>query len=346
MEKFEILIIGAGPAGLRAAKVLAQAGKKVLVLERNSVVGPKICAGGAFSKIFQQGIPEDLIERKFNLIKTHLSGRTYEIKSSKDYLLSTVDRRNLGQWMAKEAERAGAKILTESQVISIEKDRVNLKNNQVFYFDYLIGADGGTSLVRKHLNLPLKFALCYQYTLPQYFENLEVFYEPDLFGVGYGWIFPHKNWTKIGCGSDLKFHNGNQLKENFHFWLKKMGINYQGAELEGHIINYNYRGYQFGNIFLIGEAAGFVAGLSGAGIYPGIISGQEIAKKILNAKYRPKITLMLASQKLQEKLLDILNLNKLLMKCFIKVMALYLYLSTGFFNLFKKLLPKKYNGKF
>ena len=73
MEKFEIIIIGAGPTGLRVAKILAEAGKKVLVLEKNSVIGPKICAGGASPKVFQQGIPEDLIERKFNSIKIHFA---------------------------------------------------------------------------------------------------------------------------------------------------------------------------------------------------------------------------------------------------------------------------------
>lgn len=347
MEKFEVIIIGAGPAGLRAAKVLASAGKKVLVLEKNSVVGPKICAGGAFSAVYKEGIPEDLIGRKFNLIKLHLSGRTYEIKGKGDYLLSTLDRGGLGQWMAKEAEKSGAKILTNSQVISIERSeamagdrspqgKVVLKNGQIFYFDYLIGADGGSSLVRNYLKLPIKFALCYQYTLPQHFENLEVFYDSELFGAGYAWIFPHRNSTKIGCGSDLKFHNGNKLKENFHSWLKNKGINYQGAELEGHIINYNYRGYQFQNMFLIGEAAGFVSGLSGAGIYAGLISGQEIVKKILNPKYRPKIALMLTSQKLQEKLLDFLNLNQRMTKYLIQIIVFYFFFSNRFFNLFKK----------
>lgn len=335
-EKFEAVVIGAGPAGLRAAKILAEAGKKVIVLERNSSVGPKICAGGAFDKVYKEGIPEDLIERKFTSLKIHLGGRVHEIKTNQGYLLTTVDRGNLGQWMAKEAERAGAKILTDSQVVSLQKDRVILKNNKEIYFDYLIGADGGTSLVRKHLNLPLKFALCYQYTIPGRFERLEVFYEPKLFGAGYGWIFPHKNWAKVGCGSDLKFHNGNQLKENFHSWLKKERINYEGAELEGHIINYNYLGHKFGNVFLVGEAAGFVSGLSGAGIYAGIISGQEIARQIINQKYRPKITLMLASQKLQEKVLDVINLNETLTKIFIEIMTLYLVVSTAFFNFFKK----------
>ena len=120
-----------------------------------------------------------------------------------------------------------------------------------------------------------------------------------------------------------------------------MGINYDGAKLEGQIINYEYRGYRFGNMFLIGEAAGFVSGLSGAGIYPGLISGQEIARKILNSKYRPKITPMLISQKLQEKVLDVLNLNQTLLKYFIKIMILYLFFSNLFLNLFKNPFSKR-----
>jgi len=334
MGKYEIVIVGAGPAGLRAAKVLAEAGKKVLILEKNPVIGSKICAGGAFPKIFQLGIPEDLIERKFNLIKIHLAKRTFEIKNQ-DYLLATIDRKELGQWMAREAEKAGAKILTNSKVERVEKDRVILKNNQIIYFDYLIGADGGLSTVRKFLNLPIRFALTFQYTLPQYFENLEIFYQPKLFGAGYAWIFPHKNSTKIGCGDNLKFFSGEKLRENFHSWLRKMKINYEGEKLEGAIINYDYRGYQFGNIFLIGEAAGFVSGLTGGGIYQALVSGQEIAKKILNPNYRPKINLMLLSQRIQKKILNIMELDQNLTSLFQEILTLGFSLEVKFFNLFK-----------
>ncbi len=347
MEKYEVVIVGAGPAGLRAAKILAEAGKRVIVLEKNPVIGPKICAGGVFSKVFQLGIPEDLIERKFYSVKIHLPGKTYEIKS-RDYLLSTVDRENLGQWLAKEAENAGAKILTKSFVSKIEKEKVILRTGQVFYFDYLVGADGGNSAVRKYLKLPVKFALTFQYTSPQYFKDLEIFYDTDLFGAGYGWIFPYKKWTKIGCGSDLKLQTSaatpfspSQLRKNFEQWLAKMKINCQGAKLESLIISYHYQGHQFGNMFLIGEAAGFVSGLSGSGIYSGLISGQEIAKKILNKKYRPKIFLMLASQKLQEKILEIINANRFLMNCFIRLLAAALFLNAGFFNLLRRFSAKR-----
>lgn len=340
MEKYDVVIIGAGPAGLRAAKVISQGGKKVIVLEKKSVIGKKVCAGGAFPKIFQLGIPEDLIERKFNSYKIHLPWHTIEIKGN-DFVLATVEREKLGQYMAREAQKAGAKVLTSAEVKSIEKDRVILKNGKSIYFDYLIGADGGPSLVRRYLNLPLKFALTFQYIVPQFFENLEVFYDPKLFGAGYAWIFPYRNYARIGCGSDLHFQTGEQLRKNFHFWLRKMKINFEGKNLEGAIINYNYLGYQFDNIFLVGEAAGFVSGLSGAGIYSALISSQEIAKKILNQKYKPKIGSMLFSQKIQEKLLWIMDLNQDLALFFEELVVIGLFLETEFFNLIARLFPKK-----
>jgi geranylgeranyl reductase len=336
VEKFEVAIIGGGPAGLMAAKTLAEAGKKVIVLEKNQIIGRKVCAGGVFPAVFKLGIPQNLIERKFYSIRFHLPWHKMEIRS-KNFLLATINRENLGQWVAREAEKVGAEILTNSEVKIIGKDYIILKDRRSIYFDYLIGADGGSSLVRSYLNLPLKLAIAFQYTLPKSFESLEIFYDPKLFGSGYAWIFPHKNWVKIGCGSDLKFQNGNKLRENFHHWLRKMKINIEGQKLEGAIINYDYRGYQFGNMFLIGEAAGFVSGLSGAGIYPALISGQEIAKKILNPNYKPKINSILLSHKIQEGILRIMEFNQKLTLFFQEILILGFFFKVKFSSLLNKL---------
>ena len=48
MEHHEVVVVGAGPAGLKAAELLGKAGKDVLVIEKNKEerIGDKPCAGG------------------------------------------------------------------------------------------------------------------------------------------------------------------------------------------------------------------------------------------------------------------------------------------------------------
>jgi len=67
MKAYDVIIIGAGPAGLICAKTLALAGKEVLVLEKNDVIGPKICAGGLTTKDLKIGIPA-LMGTNFNKV--------------------------------------------------------------------------------------------------------------------------------------------------------------------------------------------------------------------------------------------------------------------------------------
>jgi geranylgeranyl reductase len=132
------------------------------------------------------------------------------------------------------------------------------------------------------------------------FKDLEVFFEPALFGSGYAWIFPHNNFVSIGCATDLK--SQLNLFKNFHYWLKKMKIEINPAELESFPINFDYRGFKFGNIFLVGDAAGFASGLTGEGIYAAILSGKEVARKILNPNYNfPEMKKLLKKKFLEER---------------------------------------------
>jgi len=62
MEKFDAVIVGAGPGGLKCAEILAKNGKSVLVLEKNDTIGRKICAAGITLKAMRYGIPEELLE--------------------------------------------------------------------------------------------------------------------------------------------------------------------------------------------------------------------------------------------------------------------------------------------
>ena len=50
MEYFDVIIIGAGPAGLKCAEVLGNSKFSVLLLEKNAEIGVKVCAGGFLVK--------------------------------------------------------------------------------------------------------------------------------------------------------------------------------------------------------------------------------------------------------------------------------------------------------
>ncbi|MBE0428182.1 MAG: FAD-dependent monooxygenase [Nitrospirae bacterium] len=65
MEKYDTIIVSAGPAGLRAARVLAEAGKNVLVLEKNRAIGQTICAGGLTAKDMDF-VPKNIVDAEFN----------------------------------------------------------------------------------------------------------------------------------------------------------------------------------------------------------------------------------------------------------------------------------------
>ena len=65
MNHYHVIIVGAGPAGLICAETLSQSNLSVLVLEKNSVFGDKICAGGLTRKdLALLDVPDEIIEHK------------------------------------------------------------------------------------------------------------------------------------------------------------------------------------------------------------------------------------------------------------------------------------------
>jgi len=305
MEKFDVVIVGAGPAGLRAAEILAENGKKVVVFEKKPIVGPKVCAGGLSYKVFRLGVPISLAGRIFHSIKVHSAEKTTECKSTGDkFLVATVDRGKLGQWMAEQARKQGAEIRTNSAVIEIKENYIILEGGKTVGFDYLIGADGSMSLVRNFLNLCAKdIWITIQYKVPELFDDLEIFFDKKLFGYGYAWIFPHKNHTFIGTGVKLNSPQAKRIRENLHYLLEKRNIDVSKSKLESFSLNCGYRGFDFGNIFLVGGAGGFTLNISGEGIYSAIVSGEEVARKILNPSYDcPKIKTLLKHKVIKEKI--------------------------------------------
>jgi len=152
MDNFHTVIIGAGPAGLQCAAILAEYGRRVVVLERRAAVGFKVCAGGIPGHALQSlRLPPELIEESFLAQHIYTPWQRAVLKASEP-IISTVNRQKLGCWMLQQARDKGAVVLDNHLVTGIDKSHVRLKNRKIGY-QYLVGADGSSSLVRRHLNI-------------------------------------------------------------------------------------------------------------------------------------------------------------------------------------------------
>lgn len=283
---YDVIIVGAGPAGLSCAAKLAQNGINTLVIERNSEIGPKVCAGGITWSGLIKIIPQNLIERTFP--SQYITTRFQNLRvDDTNPIIATVNRKRLGQYMAEVAKTHNATILTSSSLRTIDRKSISLinlktKKTEKYSYDFLVGADGSSSMVRRYLGIPSeKAGIGINYEIEGYCKNMEWHLNDRFFKNGYGWIFPHSKTISIGAYIDKSGMSPSQLKKRLVVWANENEFDLSLEKCSAGLINYDYRGWQFGNVFLVGDAAGFASALTGEGIYPAIISGESAAQRIL-----------------------------------------------------------------
>jgi geranylgeranyl reductase len=311
MRSYDVIIIGAGPAGLGAAKILAGHGQNVLVLDRKSIIGPKVCGGGITWAGLIKRVPEELIEKSFP--SQHIrSNFQRTVITSPQPIIATVQREALGKWMMEEAAKAGAAIKTSCHVKNITPDSVGTNQGE-FRYRYLIGADGSSSIVRKYLKLATEnVGMGIHYKIPGSFDTMEWHLNDSLFNNGYGWIFPFRDMASVGIYGAMPNNNPKKMLKNLKKWSKQQDISLDGLKPKAGLINFDYRGWQFGNTFLIGDAAGLASGLTGEGIYPALVSGETAAKVIINPGYDCReLNLLIRKQQKHQRILNFSAKHKL-----------------------------------
>lgn len=304
-----MIIVGGGPAGLKCAEVLGNTPLKVLLLEKNEKIGPKVCAGGLTGKdIAYLNLPEELIEFRSNNIKLHVNTFKSTLKTDYDFAFS-INREELGQWQLKKlCAYPNVEVRTKARVSAVNRECVTVNGENIAY-RYLVGVDGSNSIVKRFLGFSAPVAsIGMQYIIPTgKYTDFEFFFIPKYFSAWYAWIFPHRGFVSIGCGSSCETLPLKELHKNFHAWLEKNRIDISAGKYEAFPMNHDYRGMRSGNIFLTGDAAGLLSVFTGEGIYQSLISGEEVAKMILDPKYEsPKMPEILRKHHRHQELMDLL----------------------------------------
>jgi geranylgeranyl reductase family protein len=318
---YDIIIVGAGPGGLACAEITASHGLKTLVLERKTIIGKKVCAGGVTWNGLVKRVPSDIFERQFDT--QHIITRSQDISvSAPTPIIATVNRVKLGEQMSHNAQQSGAEVRAGCQVTSINGNTITFldKNSRKLEqqkFSYLVGADGSSSFVRRHLRLPIRdIGIGINYQIPGNYQRMEWHLDSELFSSGYSWVFPHKETVSVGAYVDARVMKARMLKEKLFNWAAKSGYSLSGCKGEAEFINFDYQGYEFNNIFLVGDAAGLASGLTGEGIYPAIVSGETVARCIINPQFDTiELQSMIKNHTRHRRMVSILGKNKFLSTC-------------------------------
>lgn len=173
MEKFDSIVVGAGPAGSSSAYVMAKAGLQVLVLERGKYPGAKNMWGGAFFGPVMEGLFPDFwkdapIERSVS--RHAISFLTKRDSLSIDFRSERFEknhgfivlRAKFDQWLAKKAEQAGAIIANGLEVDDLLYEGgtvVGVKvGTETFTANIVILADGANSLLAAKAGLRKEYS--------------------------------------------------------------------------------------------------------------------------------------------------------------------------------------------
>ncbi len=289
----DVIIIGAGPAGSTAARLLAQKGKSVRVLEKSSFPRKKPCGGAITSRALPLLPPSFHDQVLSSPASWTFRGRKgFRTISTSQPFCYTVDRLAFDAWLAIEAERSGATINFGTQVsaFAFDGEQYIVKTAQGYYHSrYLIGADGGKGISAKYFGLSrphngaaLEIEIPSALT-PDHMNRVEI----DVSGYpwGYAWAIPHGSVANIGVGS-FKADKAPSLKQLLHHYVKKTVTEWPSSlPILAHPLPYrtHFSPLAIQNGLLIGDAAGLMDGFSAEGIYSALYSAHIAAEVIHRA---------------------------------------------------------------
>ena len=316
-KHYDVIIIGAGPGGLECAKQLDHTNLRVLIIEKNEIIGPKLCAGGLSALMNYFYIPEDKT-RSFTKRIIAINNKQYTETLTSP--VRTITRFDLGQYQLQQIKQSkNITILTSTRVIHIDENKISTSDKEEYYFKHLVGADGATSIVRKHLGLKSGHNIGFYFDIPVITNDFIMHFYPKQLKAGYVWVFPHQHYTNIGVCFNPKAVKAKVAKEILATYLSHNGYTVSDAVMQSSSINYLYQGCFFKNMYLVGDAAGLALKGTGEGISLAMISGKEIAHKILNPDYKThEMNKFLRIKRKHEHLLVIFELFPPLQSLFFK----------------------------
>lgn len=293
---YDVIVVGAGPSGSTAARHLARAGVKTLLLEKEKMPRYKPCGGGVTAKV------KNVLDVDFSpTVEDTIARASVAYRDAIRFPVQfgapvgwSVMRDKFDLMLANEAAKAGADVRDASIVKRIETDADGVSvqvNGEKIRAQALVGADGANGLVARaaglHAERRLGAALEAEMELSSdAVEHWRGVWHLDFGAVpyGYAWIFPKAEHLSVGVGAFVH----RKHKVNFRALLNQYIAseptlqNAKHVALHGHTLPLGGKPRRVSarRVVLVGDAANLVDPFSGEGIYAAIKSGKLAAEHI------------------------------------------------------------------
>jgi len=310
VQRVDVLVVGAGPAGSATAIHLARGGASVLLADRARFPRDKACGGGVTGRALRQA-PCDItpvVERVVDTFELRLHHNRSFRRTSREPLILMTQRRRLDAYLAEQAIAVGATFRDGARVEQIEigADEITATvGGTAIAADVLVGADGANGVVARAAGLDTGIVrgVALEGNIPwELLDRDRNAYTAVIeFGApagGYGWLFPKAEHANIGVGGWAA--EGPKLRQHLARLAQAYGVDSElVTDVRGHRLPMRRVGAATpvrDNVLLVGDAAGLVDPLSGDGMYEAFTSARLAAEAILAsepARYAEALALAL-----------------------------------------------------
>ena len=306
---YDVIISGAGPSGSQCGEVLAKAGYKVALIEKN-INWRKPCGGAIHSSVLDlyPQIKKLNIPKITGVVMHSADYHKLEFKGASNEYSIIMDRLELDNLMRNAAIDAGVELFDKNLSIDFiikNQKKIGIKTKspigiKEYHANMIIVADGMSSKlalksgIRSKWNInDLAIGKCAILEGDNHLDEefVYVYFQPY---QGYGWIFPlNKKRFNIGVFTFGKDNMRYNIHDIYQVFLGNPNI-------KKYIPNSDYKviwtsSYSFpaegvlekslyaDNLMLIGDAGGFVSPISGEGIQTAVVSGKIAAETAIKA---------------------------------------------------------------
>jgi len=299
-DRFDVIVVGGGPAGAVSAYCLADAGLRVALIDRARFPRDKTCGGGLQVRLFEH-LPID--------VRPVLRGAMSGIAFSRDFgsrfarrspapLVHGVLRREFDAFLVEAAAAKGAHVIDGVRVDAVEQndgEAVVVTAGGRYHARVVVGADGANGIVRRTLNDETAFftQAGLSCEIPRELAAEERL-AGDLMRVdwgtlpsGYAWVFPKDASINVGVGAPVTL--ARRLRRYLEEFLARerlltaAHVDLDALNVRGHKLPTVTRHSRLvnGRVLVVGDAAGFIEPFTGDGISYGVHSARLASDAII-----------------------------------------------------------------